>query len=351
VFGGKIYQILEWIMTAKIFIVLAYLVFVGIFYVAPSAWAEAFGGFVFLSRDYDMATQTFSDWQFRLFPTLPEGQKLDWALLGAFAAVAGQGGLNNAQFSSYARDKGWGMGAKVGAIPSLVGGRALRLPHTGSCFIADEKSLPRWKQWMQLIARDQWLIWFTGCILGMAIPSVISLDPQYRGDVAAIGGDATAAATAFALSTKHGQIFWFLTLLCGFLVLAPNQISTTDGLVRRWTEVVWTGNKWMQKLPASAVRYLYFGLLIAYAMWGVFVLAMIGDSGMGIVKIGSCIMNFALGFSALHTLVVNNTLLPKPVRPGLVNCLGLFCCGLFFIAIAYVGGMQLLEDFGIIIGR
>lgn len=348
VFGGKIYKVLERIMTVKIVVVLAYLLFLGIFYVTPSAWLEAFGGFVFFSRDYlgspDGVAQ-FTDWKFRLFPELADGKSLDWALLGAFVAVAGQGGLNNAQFSSYARDKGWGMGQKVGAIPSLVGGRGLRLPHTGSCFEVTETSLPRWLAWMRHIRRDQWLIWFTGCVLGMAIPSVISLDPQYRSTVAAIGDDAAAAATAYAISSQHGQIFWFLTLLCGFFVLAPNQISTTDGLARRWTEVMWTGNKWLQHLPASAVRYLYFGLLIAYGIFGVLVLLFVG--GLAILKLGGCIMNFALGFSALHTLVVNNTLLPKPVRPSLLSCIGLAVCGVFFIAIAYVGAPQALQDAGL----
>lgn len=350
IFGGKIYTVLERIMTAKIVLVLAYLMVVGLLYVEPSAWAEAFGGFIFLSRDYQGVVDgvaQYSEWRFRLFPTLEEGKHLDWALLGAFAAVAGQGGLNNAQFSSYARDNGWGMGQRVGAIPSLVGGRDLMLPHTGKCFEVTPESLPVWRRWMRLIGRDQWLIWFFGCLLGMAIPSVISLDPTYRGTIAAIGGDATAASTAYALSSHHGQIFWFLTLLCGFLVLAPNQISTTDGLVRRWTEVIWTGSPRLQHLPGTAVRYLYFGLLLAYAIWGVVVLLWIGDAGMVIVKIGGCIMNFALGFSAWHTLIVNKFLLPKPVRPNLFNCAGLFACGAFFIWIAAQGAPQAVRDAGI----
>ena len=34
------------------------------------------------------------------------------------------------------------------------------------------------------------------------------------------------------------------------------------------------------------------------------------------------IMNFALGFSCFHTLVINLTLLPKPLRAGLVRAAG-----------------------------
>src|SRR5262249_20467089 len=48
---------------------------------------------------------------------------LDWALLAAFAAIAGAGGMSNSLFSNFARDKGWGMGRQTGAIPSVIGGR------------------------------------------------------------------------------------------------------------------------------------------------------------------------------------------------------------------------------------
>ena len=54
---------------------------------------------------------------------------LNWAMLAAFAAIAGAGGMSNSLLSNYARDKGWGMGKLVGAIPSAVGGTRSRF-HT-----------------------------------------------------------------------------------------------------------------------------------------------------------------------------------------------------------------------------
>ena len=55
----------------------------------------------------------------------------------AFAAIAGSGGLANTLFSNYARDKGWGMGIRVGAIPSAVGGLPISLSHVGEVFPVD----------------------------------------------------------------------------------------------------------------------------------------------------------------------------------------------------------------------
>jgi hypothetical protein len=42
---------------------------------------------------------------------------LNWAVLAGFAAIAGAGGLTNAQLSNYARDKGWGMGSGPSPAP------------------------------------------------------------------------------------------------------------------------------------------------------------------------------------------------------------------------------------------
>ena len=59
---------------------------------------------------------------------------LDWVMIVGFIAIAGAGGLTNTMFSNYARDKGWGMGRHVGAIPSAIGGVSVELSHTGKVF-------------------------------------------------------------------------------------------------------------------------------------------------------------------------------------------------------------------------
>ena len=60
------------------------------------------------------------------------------AVLGAFAGYAGGGGLSNSTYSNFVRDKGWGMGSQVGAIPSVVGGRGVSLSHIGKVFEINE---------------------------------------------------------------------------------------------------------------------------------------------------------------------------------------------------------------------
>ncbi len=336
IFGGKIYNVLARIMVVKVFLVLGYLLFLGVVYVSPGTWAEIFGGFVFIGKEAD------GSWGFGMLPSGPGTPPIDWALLGAFAAIAGQGGMTNSQFSSYVRDKGWGMGKHVGAIGSIVGGRNVRLAHTGKIFPTTQEAVAKFRGWLKLIYRDQWMIWFVGCILGVAIPALISLQ-FLRG--MEVSGDEVAAKTAEALRARTGhQAFWFMTLLCGFLVLAPNQVQAADGLIRRWTELLWTGSRKLHRLEDNKVRFVYFTLLATYLCWGMLILVWTGDKPLTIAKASGVIMNFALGFTALHTLAVNLILLPKPLRPGWIGRIGITACGVFFITIAGLALPKVLRE-------
>ena len=199
---------------------------------------------------------------------------------------------------------------------------------------------------MRFLRRDQIVIWAVGCLLGVAIPALVSLE-FVRG--MRLEGNEVAAATALGIVNKTGiRAFWFLTLLCGFIVLVTSQVTQADGILRRWTDVIWTGSSRVQHLDGNKVKYVYYGFLLAYAIWGLFVLTWLRDQPLLLVKVTGVLMNFALGFSALQTLAVNLILLPRPLRPGWFLRGGLLACGLFFIAISLLGLNKALIDLGIL---
>ncbi len=313
VFGGKIYNAIERLMVAKLVVVLGYLGFVAVVFVSRETWLEIFSGL------------------FR-FGSLPTGD-FNWATLAAFAAVAGAGGLTNSAFSNYARDKGWGMGSQVGALPSAIGGRTIRLSHSGKVFDISGRTITRWKGWLAHIRRDQLVLWAPGCVLGMALPSLFSY--QYTRGISQVDGNAVAAMTAQAMGDHHGHIFWFLTLLCGFLIMAPTQVSQLDTICRRWTDVLWTGWGRLRGLDGNKVKYVYYAMLTLYAAWGLVALRLTPNPL--VLAISSAVlMNFGLGFSAMHTLYVCLVLLPQPLRPGWLMRLGLVACALFYCAISAI---------------
>jgi hypothetical protein len=317
IFGGKIYNMIERLMVTKLVLVLCYLGLAALFWVKWDTWREIGTGL------------------FR-FGSLPEGE-FNWATLAAFAAVAGAGGLTNSMFSNFARDKGWGMGSKVGALPSAVGGRTIRLSHTGKVFAPEGGNLERWAGWLRHIRRDQLALWAPGCVLGMMLPSLLSY--QYIRGVKNVQGHAVAAMTAQAVSDEHGRIFWFLTLLCGFLILAPAQVSHFDTICRRWTDVIWTGVRRLHRLEGNKVKYIYYGMLAAYVAWGLVALRLTPNP-LALAIASGVMLNVARGFSALHTLYVTMTLLPAALRPGWALRIGLVCCAVYYIGISGIAFTQ-----------
>ena len=121
-FGGTIERMLEYFAWTMLAVVFLFLVVVNLAFVPLSHWVQTFTGF-------------FS------FTGLP--QPIDWGLIGALAATAGSGGIGNLTVTNWVRDKGFGMGAKVGAIPSAVGGHTVQLSHVGVVFPPTPENLTR----------------------------------------------------------------------------------------------------------------------------------------------------------------------------------------------------------------
>lgn len=260
---------------------------------------------------------------------------LDWAMLASFCAIAGAGGLSNTLFSNYARDKGWGMGRSVGAIPSAVGGLTIRLSHTGQVF---DETCPeqqrRWRGWMAHIVRDQVIVWLGCSVLGMALPCMLSLEFIRN---ATVGEHRVAAMIADGMATRYpayGGMFWLLTLLCGFLILAPGQVSVGDQIARRWTDIIWTASPWARRMRESRVGQLYYGILAAYCVWGL--IALWQFPPLAIAKIGAVLGNVALGCATLHALYANRVLLPPSLRPHWFLQAGTVVCAAFFFGLTAI---------------
>ncbi len=259
---------------------------------------------------------------------------LDWAMLASFAAIAGAGGLTNTLFSNFVRDAGWGMGARVGTIPSAVGARQIQLSHVGEVFPLDSANRSRWRGWMSHIRRDQLVVWMLCSLIGMALPCMLSLEFIRH---APVSGDRVAAMTAEGMAERYpqiGQLLWALTLSCGFLVLAPGQILSGDQIARRWTDIIWTSNRRAQRMSGDQVRWIYYGILTLYGVWGLIALTLFNP--LQIAKIAAVLMNIALGWSALHAVYVNRVLLPRQLQSPLIMQFGTLGCGVFFISISLV---------------
>ena len=184
---------------------------------------------------------------------------------------------------------------------------------------------------MRHIRRDQW-VWIAASILGMALPCMMSL--EFIRNVP-VTGDRVAAMTAEGIADRYpslGSVFWITTLACGFLVLAPGQVSVCDQIARRWTDMIWTASGRAHLLSRGEVRFVYYGILAFYALLGMVILWFLNP--IVIAEIGVVLGNLSLGFSTLQALHVNRKLLPRELRPGWLQQAGTLCCGIFFLGVS-----------------
>ncbi len=401
IFGGKVYNSLKAVMSIKIAVVLSFLTLLAVFYSDARTWREIATGFFRFGTlpvergedangngvldpgedwdrdgrldavepllvppvdiDGDGKPERFEDRDqdgFRDGENVDNGlvallqgrpfPKLDLSLIGllaALAAIAGSGGLTNTAISAYTRDQGWGMGSLVGAVPSVVGGHRLQLAHVGKVFAVSADSLRRFRGWMRHVWRDQLVVWMPACFVGLALPSMLSIQFLPRGTRATDWSAAamTADGVAAAVGPGLGGFCWVMILFCGFLVLAPSAATTADGFLRRWVDVFWTGSARLRKLDPHTIRYVYFAVLCVYALFGLVALAFAPPRQL--ILWATTIYNYALGVSCWHTLAVNTILLPKEIRPGWPTRIAMVAAGLFFTALAVI---TTLDNFDVI---
>jgi ABC-type uncharacterized transport system substrate-binding protein len=335
-FGARVYDSLKVILTFKVVVVLGVLLFLALVYSSATTWREIAAGLVGFGNvpvdERNVANVFASLWRGDGLPRV-DRESLVW--LTTFAAIAGVGGLAQTTVSNYTREQGWGMGAQVGSIPSIVGGRRIALSHAGSLFEVTAESGRRFRGWVRHVLRDQLVVWLPASIVGLALPSMLSVEFLPRGTVANqwVLAGMTAGGVQERIGGSLGVVFWYLILLCGFLVLMPNASGNADSFLRRWIDVGWTALGSLRRLDPRRIGAVYFSMLVAYAAIALFFLAFVREPKTLIVAYAN-LGNFALGVACWHTLVVNVRLLPREIRPGWASRIGLVLAGLWFFLLA-----------------
>jgi hypothetical protein len=365
--GGKVYNSLKVVMSAKLVIVIGFLLFVGAMFTRPAEWLDIGTG-LFKFGTVPVVRDGGGSEVDNIFVALSQGRAfpaIDFALIGTIAglaAIAGNGGLTNTPISNFTRDQGWGMGYHVGAIPSLVGGQGITLSHVGCVFDMQKTPLARWRRWVRHVVREQLLVWMGACLIGVSLPSILSVGFLPRGTDARDWSGAAMTASGvrdhvtqprdgvlaaspglkpWITGSAMGQLAWMGTLLCGFLVLATSQVTTMDGFVRRWVDVFWTASPRLRRLEVSEIRLVYVSVLLVYSICGLTVLWCL-DKPSFVFRLATTGYNYAFAFSAWHTIFINQVLLPQPLRPHPVVCVLMALAGCFFTFLGVMSTLQLM---------
>jgi hypothetical protein len=302
-------ELLNWILVACIlgtFFILA------IIFVPGATWLAAAAGLV----GFDSTKGVFNP--------APEG--VDFFLLAALVAYSGAGGAVNITLSNWARDKGYGMGERVGFIPAAVGGQKVNLAHTGFIFTPDQDSMRRWQDWWRIVRADQWGVFFTGAVLGMALPAVLYVTILPPGsDIQGLG---ISAALADAIGLRAGTVVAGIIAFLGAWILFKTQLDILEGMVRSITDILWTGSTRVRRWREGDVRMVYYTVLVTVAAWGIVALRL--AQPIVLLKVAANVAGAIFVVSSLHLLYLNTRLLPVALRPPLWRRAGLVAMAFFY---------------------
>ena len=280
-------EVLNWILVACI--LGSFLVLAAVF-VPSGTWLAGAAGFV----GYDLPRGSFD--------LLPAGA--DFFLLAALVAYSGAGGVANLTLSNWARDKGYGMGQRVGFIPA-AGGPRVNLAHSGFIFTPDESSLRRWRGWWRIVRADQFL--------------------PHGTDIRGLG---ISAALAQSVGARAGPLLAGAIAFLGAWILLKTQLDNVDGMTRAITDILWTGSRRVRAWRGGDVRAVYYAVLTAVVLWGVVALRL--AQPIVLLQLGANVAGVVFIIASLHLLYVNTRLLPVGLRPPMWRRVALVGMAVFY---------------------
>jgi len=317
--GKKIQRTLE-LVSWPLLILLFTTILVGVILAAsPSDWMEVLSGFAGFTK-----------------PRLgfPPQSEINWFMIAAAIAYIPAGFGFNLFMSSYARDKGWGMGSKIGYISGIIGGEKVELKTDEMPFDTDDsKDLRKWKGWLNVARLDSY-VFFSGITMVTVIFTSIMAHSLLAPRGLAPMGFKVAAAQAEALSSVLGGVGWVIVLLGGFWVLFDNQWGLMDSVSRTITDNFWLASERVKRWAKGDPRRIYY--LVVYLLYAIAVVIMVISTMFKLAQpyqlaaTGAVLGLFALTIAPILQLVVSNKILPKPLRPGIVSNLILIIGSIFY---------------------
>lgn len=294
---------LELLNGALIAVQIGFLFVVAVAVVPLDVWSEALRGFLIPKKPPSGASAT------------------DLGGLVGFSALAA--GLNWFFLNHY-RDKGYGMGHKVGFLAGARGEQQ-KVRDCGFIFPDDARNTAVWRRWMRILYVDMWGIFLTGAMVGMLLPTVImrhlTLTSGQQPETATIE---TFAATI--LGQEYGRTIFYLTLFIGFLILFDTQLGIFESLVRNATDAANVSPR-IQQMTGGDIRRFYFGFMVVLLVIIGYITtltqpATLIQTSANMSNAGALIFPFAL--------IYLNRRLPKAARPPKWTYVGLALNVVFF---------------------
>ncbi|MGP3910207.1 Nramp family divalent metal transporter [Nonomuraea sp. 10N515B] len=282
----------------------------------------------------------------------PEAMSAAWfpVIVGA-CAFAGPSGMQQMWYTLHLRDSGAGMGAHMPKVRGLRhAGEQEAMPARGFMFdTEDPAEMAKWKGWRRWVTFDALLL-FWGITMLVTISftviaqSAVRIDPGVRDVIRGDDREVALSAMANAVSSAGSSVLG--TIFLGFIALIGLNatLGLFDSFSRGQADMTYNFVPGAKKLRMS---HLYAGFLWGVIIFGILILLFgPADGPSGILDTLAFLSTFAMGAYCVTLLLVNNRMLPKPIRPkwwsnAIIGFGAVFYLGMLFYS---------LFAFGVVVG-
>lgn len=260
------------------------------------------------------------------FGYLPdEAMSATWfpVIVGAIA-FAGPSGMQQMWYTLHLRDSGAGMGAHIPQIRGLRhAGEQEEMPSRGFMFdTANPEEMKKWKGWRRWVTFDALLLfWGVTMLVTVSFTVLAQTAVRVNPNVGELIRDGdrevalTAMADAFASAgapVLHGVFLGFIALIG-----LNATLGLFDSFSRGQADMTYHFVRGAKRFSMSK---LYAGFLWGVITFGILILNFGPADGPGaILDVLAFLSTFAMGAYCVVLLLVNNRMLPKPIRPGILQ--------------------------------
>ncbi|MEV4220923.1 Nramp family divalent metal transporter [Nonomuraea sp. NPDC049725] len=271
-------------------------------------------------------------------------------IVGA-CAFAGPSGMQQMWYTLHLRASGAGMGAHIPKVHGLRhAGEEEAMPSRGFMFdTEDPAEMAKWKGWRRWVTFDALLLFWGITMLVTVSFTVIAQaavrqNPGVRDVIQNEEREVALTAMADAVSSAGSSVLGVIFL--GFIALIGLNatLGLFDSFSRGQADMTYNFVKGAKKLRMS---HLYAGFLWGVIVFGILILLFgPADGPAGILDTLAFLSTFAMGAYCVTLLLVNNRMLPKPIRPRWWSNVIIGCGAVFYLGMLFYS----LFAFGVVVG-
>ncbi len=229
------------------------------------------------------------------------------------------------------------MGAHAGRIENPITGKEEAVSATGFMFDMTEENILQWKKWMRFMRIDQGIIFLLLGSITLVLLSINAYAVLTPMGLVPEGLD-VAVVQAHIFGSQLGQFGFVLFLIMAFLMLFSVMWTVIDALTRMTSDIIYTNaqagplKKFFSWAKHLSMGKLYYGIIVLIVIMGAILVPM--KQPFSLLMISAVLGGLTMAIYTPLLIYINNTKLPKKLRPGITTNIAMILVSIFFMFFA-----------------